>query len=320
MIRTVFMGTPAFAVPSLRALLDNPAYALVGVVTQPDREAGRGGGSGRRRQMSPVKEAALAAGVPVLQPERLRRPEAFAQLAALAAEMIIVAAYGQILRPEVLALPRFGCLNVHASLLPRWRGAAPIAAAILAGDAVTGSTIMLMDEGMDTGPILAQAEEAIRPDDTAGSLGERLAQQGAGLLMRTLPAYLAGQLTPRPQPEVGVSLCRPLQKEHGQIDWQQPAALIERMVRAFDPWPGAFTTWEGQQLKIGRAQAIAGEGEPGRVQRWQGQPAIGAGEGLLLVSALQLAGRKMLGAREFLAGRPDFIGAALCPPVIAAGV
>ena len=313
MIRTVFMGTPDFAVPTLRALLENPAYHLVGVVTQPDRQAGRGGGGGRRVQMSPVKEAALAAGVPILQPERLRRPEALAQLAALAPDLIIVAAYGQILRPEVLALPRFGCLNVHASLLPRWRGAAPIAAAILAGDAATGSTIMRMDEGMDTGPILAQAEEAIRPGDTTGSLGERLAEQGARLLLSTLPGYLAGDILPRPQPETGATLCRPLQKEQGRIDWRQPTAQIERMVRAFDPWPGAFTTWDGQQLKIGRAQAIAGQEEPGRVLRRQGQIAIGTGEGLLVASALQLAGRKMLGGKEFLAGRPDFIGAALSP-------
>lgn len=313
MLRTVFMGTPHFAVPALRSLLDHPDYRVVGVVTQPDRAAGRGSGGGRPRQISAVKELALAMELPVLQPERLHHSEAFAQLAALAPELIVVAAFGQILRPEVLALPPFGCVNVHASLLPRWRGASPIAAAILAGDAITGSTIMLMDAGMDTGPILAQAEERIGADDTAGSLSERLAQQGAELLLRTLPGYLSGAILPRPQPETGASLCRPLHKEQGRIDWRLPAAQIERMVRAFDPWPGAFTSWDGQQLKIGRAQAIAGQAEAGRVQRRQGEIAIGAGEGLLLVSALQLAGRKMLGAREFLAGRPDFIGAALSP-------
>lgn len=311
MLRTVFMGTPAFAVPTLRALLNDPAVQIAGVVTQPDREAGRGTPGGRRLQMSPIKELALAAGVPILQPERLRQPEAFAQLAALAPELIIVAAFGQILRPEVLALPLYGCINVHASLLPRWRGAAPIAAAILAGDLMTGSTIMQMDAGMDTGPILAQAEETIRPDDTTGSLSERLAQQGANLLLRILPGYLSGVILPRPQPETGATVCRPLQKEQGRIDWRQPAAQIERMVRAFDPWPGAFTAWQGQHLKIGQAQVLAGTDQPGRVQRWQNQIAVGAGDGLLLVTALQLAGRKMMSGKDFLVGRPDFIGADL---------
>ncbi len=311
MLRTVFMGTPDFAVPTLHALMNDPTYELVGVVTQPDREAGRGNASGRRIQMSPVKELALASGIPVLQPERLRDPGAYDELAALAPQMIVVAAFGQILRPDVLALPRFGCVNVHASLLPRWRGAAPIAASILAGDLTTGNTIMLMDAGMDTGPILAQSEEPIGASDTTGSLSERLARQGAALLLRTLPAYLAGDLTPRPQPEEGASLCRPLRKEQGRIDWQQPAQHIERMVRAFDPWPGAFTTWQNEKLKIGRAAVMAGREEAGRVRRWQDQIAIGTGEGLLLVSALQLAGRKMLSAKDFLAGRPEFIGANL---------
>lgn len=326
MLRTVFMGTPDFAVPSLRALLNDPAYELAGVVTQPDREAGRGSAGGRRIQMSPVKELALASGIPVLQPERLRDPGAYTELAALAPELIVVAAFGQILRSDVLALPRFGCVNVHASLLPRWRGAAPIAASILAGDPTTGNTIMLMDAGMDTGPILAQSAEPIRADDTTGSLSERLARQGAELLLRTLPAYLAGDITPRAQPSAGATVCRPLRKEQGRIDWQQPAQHIERMVRAFAPWPGAFTTWQGENLKIGQAEVIAGREEAGRVRRWQGQIAIGTGEGLLLVSALQLAGRKMLSAKEFLAGRPEFIGAdltlsdALSPSAAPAGL
>lgn len=315
MIRTVFMGTPDFAVPSLQALLADPACELVGVVTQPDREAGRG----RKMQVSPVKDfmrAAQMVDVSILQPERLREPAAFASLAALQPDLIVVVAFGQILRPEVLALPRFGCVNVHASLLPRWRGAAPVAAAILAGDAVTGVTIMLMDAGMDTGPILTQVEAPILSDDTTGSLGERLAREGAKLLATTLPRYLAGEITPQPQSEAGVTVCRPLKKEQGRIDWSQPASVIERMVRAYDPWPGAFTTWQGEPLKIGRAQAIAGQEEPGRVLRRQGQIVIGAGEGLLLVTALQLAGRKMVGGKEFLAGRPDFIGAKLSPAVI----
>lgn len=308
-IRTVFMGTPDFSVPSLRALLDHPAFDIVGVVTQPDRRAGRG----RKMQFSPVKETALAAGVPVLQPPRLREPEAFDQLAALEPELIVVTAYGQILRPNVLALPTFGCINVHASLLPRWRGASPINAAIMAGDAMTGSTIMRMDEGMDTGPILAQAAEAIRPEDTAGSLHDRLAQQGADLLIASLPCYLEGTLTPRPQDDAGATICRLLRKEQARIDWTQTAEQIERMVRAYDPWPGAFTIWSGQNLKIGKARvvmpAVDGLIEPGAVVAWQGGAAVGTDAGLLALDRVQLAGKKMLDIREFLAGRPELVGA-----------
>ena len=307
MIRTVFMGTPDFAVPTLQALLADPAYDVVGVVTQPDREAGRG----RRQHISPVKAAALAAGAPILQPLRLRDPDAVAALAALQPDLIVVAAYGQILRPPVLELPRFGCVNVHASLLPRWRGAAPINAALLAGDAITGCTIMMMDAGMDTGPILAQAEMPIRPEDTAASLGERLAQQGAALLTATLPAYLGGALRPRSQPDEGVTICRPLKKEQGRIDWTQSAEVIERMARAYDPWPGAYTSWQGSFLKLGRVQATVGAGQPGRVQPWAGKVAVGTGQGLLVIDTLQLEGKKMLDIDAFLRGRPDFLGALL---------
>ncbi len=307
MTRAVFMGTPEFAVPSLQALLAAAAFEVVGVITQPDREAGRG----RKVQMSPVKQAALAAGVPILQPDRLRDPAAFGELAALAPDLIVVAAYGQILRPNVLALPRRGCINVHASLLPRWRGASPIAAAILAGDEATGCTIMQMDTGMDTGPILAQASTAILSNDTTGSLGERLARQGADLLAATLPEYLSGRLTPHPQPDEGVTVCRPIQKEQARIDWTQPAAAIARLVRAYDPWPGAFTSWRGEPLKIGRAAAAAGQAEPGLVVRHAGGAAVGTGEGLLVLLEVQPAGKRMMAVREFLAGRADFAGAVL---------
>ncbi|MCX7853670.1 MAG: methionyl-tRNA formyltransferase [Caldilineales bacterium] len=306
-VRTVFMGTPDFAVPSLQALLADPAYQVVGVVTQPDRAAGRG----RERRASPVKHVALAAGLPVLQPERLREPAAFAELAALAPELIVVAAYGQILRPEVLNLPRFGCINVHASLLPRWRGAAPIAAAILAGDTVTGVTIMLMDPGMDTGPILAQQAEPILPDDTAATLGARLARLGADLLIRTLPDYLAGRIQPRPQPVEGVTVCRPLTKEQGRMDWNLPATTLARMVRAYDPWPGTYTTWEGQILKILAATTAPGEALPGHVLAWGEGAAVGTGEGLLVLQAVQPAGGRRMPIAAFRRGRPDFIGAVL---------
>ena len=308
MIKTVFMGTPEIAVPSLQALLAHPDFDVVGVVTQPDRKAGRG----RKLKPSSVKEAALAAGVPaILQPPRLREPEAFQTLAALQPDLIVVTAYGQILRPEVLDLPRYGCINVHASLLPRWRGASPITAAILAGDPQTGITIMQMDPGMDTGPILTQRAESIRPDDTTASLGERLGRLGADLLIETLPCYLEGKIRPKPQPQKGVTLCRLVKKTHARIDWTRPAAEIERMVRAYQPWPGAFTAWRGQPLKIGAASMAEGKAEPGQVITWGKKAAVGTGAGLLIIEKTQLPGKKMLPIRDFLRGRPDFIGARL---------
>lgn len=307
MTRTLFMGTPDFAVPTLQALLDHPLIEVAGVITQPDRPAGRG----RAVQMSPVKELALAHGLPVQQPHSLRRQEAFADLAAQAPELIVVAAFGQILRPEVLALPRYGCLNVHASLLPRWRGASPVAAALLAGDPLSGSTIMRMDAGMDTGPILAQAAQIIQAADTAASLSVRLARQGAQLLAAVLSCYLAGQLPPRLQDDAQATSCRPLQKEQARIAWPLPAAQIERMVRAYDPWPGAFTLWQGQHLKIGAARVVEQAAPPGLVIPWEGGAAVGTGAGLLALDRLQLAGKRMLAAAEFVRGRPDFLGARL---------
>ncbi len=308
MIRTVFMGTPEIAVPTLQALLAHPDFQVVGVVTQPDRRAGRG----RKLTFPPVKQAALAAGVPtILQPERLRHPDAFAALAALEPELIVVTAYGQILRPQVLALPKHGCINVHASLLPRWRGASPITAAILAGDPITGVTIMQMDEGMDTGPILSQRSEVILPEDTTGTLAQRLGHLGAELLMETLPCYLEGRITPKPQPEAGVTLCRLVKKAHARIDWHQPAQVIERMVRAYQPWPGAFTFWQGQRLKIGAARVAAGQAPPGHVIPWDHEAAVGTGQGVLVLRKVQLPGKKMLPIDAFLRGHPDFLSAQL---------
>ncbi len=210
------MGTPEFALPTLEMLCAH--YAVVGVVTQPDRPAGRG----RHVLESPVKQLALAEGIPVFQPERLRTLEAVERVRAWAPDIIIVVAYGQILRPTVLDIPPLGVLNVHASLLPRWRGAAPVPAAILAGDQVTGVTIMQLDAGMDTGPILTQRETAIKPQETAGELEARLAQLGAELLAEALPEYLAGRLLPQPQPETGATVVHRLPKEAAAIDWARP--------------------------------------------------------------------------------------------------
>src|SRR5215211_7077253 len=222
----VFMGSPDFALPTLQALAEH--YEVVGVVTQPDRAAGRG----RERKAPPVKTLALELGIPVMQPEKLRLPEAMEQLRAWAPDLIVVAAFGQILKQDVLELPRFGCINVHASLLPRWRGAAPINAAILHGDEETGVTIMQMDVGLDTGPMLSQRSIPLMPEDTAGSVFEKLSTLGADLLLETLPDYLSGKLTPTPQPEEGVTYAPMLKKEEGQLDFTHEVNELERRVRA----------------------------------------------------------------------------------------
>ena len=242
--KIVFMGSPDFALETLRSLYES--YPVTGVVTQPDRAAGRG----RALKPPPVKTLALELGIPLIQPEKLRQPEALETLRAWSPDLIVVAAFGQILRQEVLDLPSFGCLNVHASLLPRWRGAAPINAAILHGDEETGVTIMKMDAGLDTGPILSQRAVRIAPDETAGSLFAKLSGLGAELLLDTLAGYLAGEIIPRPQPEEDVTYALMLKKEEGRLEFSQPAEVLERKVRAFDPWPGTYFDWEGTILKV----------------------------------------------------------------------
>jgi methionyl-tRNA formyltransferase len=311
--RILFMGTPDFAVPSLAALHANGPrqnWRVVAVATQPDRPAGRG----KKLLASPVKQLAQEQGLPVLQPARLRKqPDAVAQLRELAPDLIVVAAYGLILPASVLEIPTHGCINVHASLLPAYRGASPINAAILDGRVETGISIMLMDEGMDTGPVLAQARQPIHPDDTALTLGERLAQQGADLLVETLPGWLAGEVPPIPQSELPgePSTCRLIKKDAGRIDWNAPAAQIERMTRAYVPWPSAFTTWRGQPFKIWQAEVVEGEAEPGRVVETPRGPAVGAGEQLLLLQRVQPAGKRAMPVQDFLNGAPDFVGSRL---------
>ncbi len=231
-----------------------------------------------------------------------------AQLRAWQPDVIVVVAFGQILRPDVLALPPYGCLNVHASLLPRWRGAAPINAAILHGDAQTGVTIMKLDEGMDTGPTLSQRITEISPQDTAETLSQRLADLGAELMTETLPAYLNGQLTPQPQDESKATIAPMLQKADGELDFQQPAARLARQVRAYAPWPGTYTTWKEQPLKVHRAHAVAsGAGQPGRHTRHQGLPAIHTADGLLVLDELQPAGKKAQPGEVFLNGARDWL-------------
>jgi methionyl-tRNA formyltransferase len=308
MARVVFMGTPKFAVPTLEMLID--AHQVVGVVTQPDRPAGRG----RRLRLSPVKRVALDHGLLLFQSHSLRTPEAVDRLAVWGPEVIVVAAFGQILRQDVLGLPPHGCLNVHASLLPRWRGAAPVPAAILAGDTIAGVTIMQMDAGLDTGPILSQREEPIRPDDTWVTLEKRLARLGAELLVETLPSYLSGELQPRPQPEEGVTYARQLCKQDGLLNWSLPAVDLDRRVRAVTPWPGAFTTWRGQRLKVLRVAPLPawrGDAPPGTVVALADAVAVATGEGALRLEEVQLAGKRRMDISAFLCGQQDCVGSRL---------
>lgn len=304
-LRLVFMGTPALAGVCLKALLDAPDVQVAAVVTQPDQPKGRG----MKLQASPVKEIALAAGIPVLQPHRARDEAFLGQLREFAPELIAVAAYGQILPASVLELPKHGCLNVHTSLLPRYRGASPIQRAILNGDTETGVTIMKMDAGMDTGDIVAQERTPIAPEDTAATLNDRLAVIGAELLVKVIPRYVRGELKPHPQPAEGVSYAPKIRKEEGRIDWTQPARVIVNHVRGMNPWPGAFTQWPGSSgpvlLKIWEAEATGRQSEPGVVlQAGRDGIVVGCGEGALKIRSLQKEGGRRLMAQEFLAGNP----------------
>ena len=290
------MGSPDFSLPTLRKLAD--AYDVVGVVTQPDRASGRG----RELKPPPVKLLAQELDISVMQPEKLRQPEAIEQLRAWNPDLIVVAAFGQILKKDVLYLPRFGCINVHASLLPRWRGAAPINAAILHGDEETGVTIMKMDAGLDTGPILTQRSIRLTRGDTAGTVFEKLSHLGAELLIETLPDYLSGKIQPVPQPEEGMTYAPMLKKEEGQLDFTHPPDELERRVRAFNPWPGAFMDFDGAFLKIHRAHVADEEAEAGQRLIYGDQPAVGAGSGLLVLDEVQPAGKKSMSGKSFLAG------------------
>jgi methionyl-tRNA formyltransferase len=292
------MGSPDFSLPSLRALTAHERFEVVGVVTQPDRASGRG----REVKMPPVKALALELGLPVIQPEKLRVPEAMEQLRIWAPDLIVVAAFGQILRKEVLALPQHGCINVHASLLPRWRGAAPINAAILAGDEETGVTIMQMDAGLDTGPMLAQRSTRLTREDTAGSVTQALSTLGADLLIETLPRWLAGEIQPQPQDGALATYAPMLKKEEGRLDFNHEANELERRVRAFNPWPGAYMEWEGGILKIHRAHVEPDHAEAGQRLVVQNQPAVGARRGILVLDEVQPAGKKPMSGKSFLLG------------------
>jgi methionyl-tRNA formyltransferase len=304
-LRIIFMGTPELAGESLRALLSAPEFQVIAVVTQPDQPKGRG----MKLQPSPVKEIALQHNLPVLQPQRAREETFIQQLRELQPDLIAVAAYGQILPKAILDLPRFGCLNVHTSLLPKYRGAAPIQRAILDGETETGVTIMKMDVGMDTGDIITQETTPIEASDNSQTLHDRLAKIGAALLIKTIPDYVSGKIRPRPQPTEGVSHAAKIRKQDGRIDWNQPARVIWNRVRGLTPWPGAFsyleTSTEPQLLKIWEAEPFEKSGAAGEIlQADKTGIIVGCSEGSLRILSLQREGGRRLNAQEFSAGQP----------------
>jgi len=309
-VRIVFMGTPEFAVPTLESLLHN-GYTISAVCTQPDKAAGRG----RPVVSSPVKRLALERQIPIIQLETFESSKVVEELASLRPELIIVAAFGCVLPPQVLSLPKFGCLNVHPSLLPRHRGPSPVASAILRGDEVTGVTIMLMDAGLDTGPIMAQEKVGITCADTTGSLSAKLADLGAKLLLRTLPRWLGGDLKPQAQDQCQATYSKLLTNKDAEVDWGLSALELWRMVRAYTPRPGCHTWYQGKRLKINGAVPLpAGkDGEIGRVIVLTEQPRIGVvtKDGILGLRQIQLEGRREMSAADFVRGKRDFIGCIL---------
>lgn len=313
----MFMGTPSLAVPSLDRLVQR-SFDVVAVVTQPDRPVGRN----RAPNAPAAKEAAVRLNLPVLQPESLRESAAVDALRALAPDVIAVVAYGQILRRAVLEIPRLGCVNLHPSLLPRYRGATPIPAAIRDGLSVTGITIMLMDAGMDTGPILAQLEVPISPADTTGSLSQKLARIGADLLVSTMERLGAGEIVPRQQDNEQATYTRQLRKEDGAVDWRRSAVELDRQCRANNPWPGCFTYWRDNTVRLTRVRpdpSWSGDAKPGTVFLRAGsggrpELAVATSDGALIVEQLQLEGRKALNGDDFVRGQQSFVGSMLGAP------
>jgi methionyl-tRNA formyltransferase len=314
-VRIVYMGTPDFAVPPLESLLLNK-YEVVAVYTQPDKPTGRG----QKLVASPVKQLAVEWNVPVERPTSLKQPEEIAKLAGWQPDIILVAAYGKILPQAVLDVPKYGCLNIHPSLLPRWRGATPIPAAILAGDAFTGVSIMQMAAGVDNGPVVAQVRVPVSGQDNTGLMTEKLSLVSARLIQDVLVRWVRGEFTPRPQDEALATYTQPLRKEEGEIDWQQPAAAIWRKVRAFNPRPGCFTWWQGKRLKILEVMPLPGTSEAGKVGAVKVEDitgftkeaiGVGTGEGVLAVMKVQLEGKQAVSAAEFLRGQRQLVGAVL---------
>ncbi len=310
-VRVVFMGTPEFAVPSLEALTLG-GYSIVAVYTQPDKPAGRG----LTLASSPVKVKALELGIPVHEPRTLRGEEAAAEFKELMPDLVVVAAYAKILPETILAVPEFGCLNIHPSLLPRHRGASPIPAAILSGDEATGVTIMFMEKGLDSGPILTQERVPVGCDDTSWSLTAKLSVEASRLLTETLPRWLKGEIAPRIQNDAEATYSTVITREAGEMDWKKSALRLSREVRAFNPWPGSFTRWRGRQLKVLFAVPLPGQGQetPGTVVVvTAGNTFVGVatGGGILGLCEIQLEGKKRVTAADFIRGQRDFIGSVL---------
>jgi methionyl-tRNA formyltransferase len=301
-MRIVFMGTPEFALPSLTALIESK-QPPVAVVTQQDRPKGRG----RRSFPPPVKHAAESSGIPVLQPQKMKDPAFLGELERLRPDLIVVVAFGRILPPEILKLPPMGCLNVHASLLPKYRGAAPIAWAIIRGEKKTGVSTMKMDEGLDTGAVYLEAETEILPEDTAGTLGARLSVLGGELLLKTIDGLRNGLLTPVPQDDSGATPAPILKKEDGEVDWTLPAKRIADLVRGLDPWPGAYTFHNDQLWKLWKVSPgdAPGTARPGVIIKVaRDQIEVGTGQGALRLHEVQMANARRMPVREFLAGHP----------------
>jgi methionyl-tRNA formyltransferase len=299
-VRIVFAGTPDFAATALNALIE-AGYTVVGVYSQPDRPAGRG----RKLMPSPVKQVALDAGIPVFQPVSLKPEDAQQELAALKPDVMVVAAYGLILPKAVLDIPTHGCLNIHASLLPRWRGAAPIQRAIAAGDAETGITIMQMDEGLDTGNMLLKITTPIHADDTGGALHDRLADMGGKAIVEALEQLTNGELSPEPQNDANASYAHKLSKEEGHIDWSRSALEIERLIRAFNPWPGTFADLGEQRIRLHQATALAQSSDrvPGTVIRREREGVeVACGTGTLKITSVQLPGSKAQSINDLING------------------
>jgi len=296
-MRIVFIGTGEIGAPTLRALL-NSEHEVAAVVTQPDKPVGRE----QRIESPPIKKEIATTGIPILQPPRIKDPQAIEEVRRLTPDVIVVAAYGQILPREVLEIPRLACLNLHASLLPRWRGAAPIQAAIAAGDSETGITVMYMAEGLDTGDILLQRSVEILPNDTGGSLHDRLAQVAPEALLESLQLVAAANSPRIPQDNAFATYAPKLKREHGQIDWSESAEAIERKVRAYNPWPGAFMKVDGQNLKVFSASVVDLNGEPGEILRSDKDLIIATGKGALSLTEVQLEGKRRMIAAKFLRG------------------
>jgi len=305
-MRVVFMGSPAFAVPSLHALIER--FEVAGVVTQPDSPSGRG----RKIRSPEVKRAAVEASIPVFQPPTLRGSDVLRRLRAWQPELIVAAAFGQLIPQPILDLAEHGCLNVHPSLLPRWRGASPIQAAILNGDKETGVTIMKLDAGFDTGPIIAQRRVPLSPEMTGGELSQRLSELGAALLIETLPDYVLGNLVAVPQDDTRATNAPTILKSAGALDFTRTAEVLARQVRAYEPRPGSFLAWEGRRLVVRRARPHPAKLEvPGEVVVADGYPAVGTADGLLLLEIVQPEGRRAMDGQSFIHGAPKFAGSLL---------